>query len=153
MSRQDDAIRELESSVDDLLAAIDSCPDSEWHAVVPNGWTRAAVAMHCATGNDTATGWLGYLISRREILDTPDFHDRVNGEAAERHRLASKKEVQSALKRSTARTTRYIRSLTDDEVDRPARHGLGGRDMTAASFLPTFSRHIRQHTEQFRSGF
>ena len=152
MSRQDDAIRELESAVQDLLAAIDACPDAEWHAVVPNGWTRAAVAMHCATGNDTATGWLGYFISRREILDTPDYHNRTNDEAAERHRLASKQDVASALKRSTGRTAQYIRTLTDEEVDRPARHGLGGREMTAATFLPTFSRHIRQHTEQFREG-
>ena len=152
MSRQDDAVRELELAVEDLLTEIDRCPDADWHAVVPNGWTRAAIAMHCATGNDTATGWLGYFLSRREILDTPEFHDRMNHEAAVRNELASKEEVRSALRRSTTRTTQYILALTDEEVDRSARHGLAGRDLSPATFLPTFSRHIRQHTEQFKEG-
>lgn len=145
-------MRELDSAVKDLLAEIDTCPDADWHAVVSNGWTRAAVAMHCATGNDIATGWLGYFLSRREILDTTEFHNRMNQDAAARHELASKEEVRSALRRSTTRTTQYILSLTDEEVERTARHGLAGRDLSPATFLPTFSRHIRQHTEQFKEG-
>lgn len=152
MSRQEDAIRDLESAVEDLQAAIDSCPDAEWHAVVPNGWTRAAIAMHCAMGNDVATAWIAYLISGRDIVDTPEFHDRMNGLVAERTRLATKEETLAALRRSNDRAAGYFRSLTEEELDTRAHHGLAGREMTAAQFLPGLGRHIRQHTEQFKAG-
>lgn len=152
MSAQEDAAHALEDAVAELRAAIERCPESEWHAVLPNGWTRAATAMHCAMGNDTGTAWIAYLVQGRDILDTPDFNDRMNARGAERNRLASKEEVLFALERSTERATRYIGSLTEEELERTANFAMANREASAARFLGGLGRHIRGHTEQFRAG-
>jgi DinB superfamily len=152
MSRQEDAARALEAAVEDLRAAIEGCPDEEWHAVTANGWTRAAIAMHCAMGNDVGTAWIAFLVSGRDILDDPDFHDRMNARVADRTRLASKQEALEALARTSERARSYVLGLADEELDRPARHGIAQREMTAGQFLANFGRHVRGHTEQFRAG-
>lgn len=152
MSQTEDSVRDLEFAVGDLEREIERCPDQEWNAVTSNGWTRAAIAMHCAMGNDVATAWIAYLISGREILDTPDFHDRMNGLVAERTREATKEEAIAALRRSTNRAAGYFRSLTEDELARQARFGVGERDVTAGQFLPGLGRHVRRHTEQLKEG-
>ncbi len=149
MSRQESAVRELESAVADLLTAIEAISDGEWHGVAPaTGWTRGATVMHVAMGNDTAAAWTAFLISHREVLDTPEFHDSVNNEAADRYQHVSKAEAVATLQRSTERTAHFLRSLTDAEIDRPTRHGVAGRDLTAGHFLPNFARHVRLHTKQ-----
>ncbi len=108
--------------------------------------------MYAGMGNDVATAWIAYLISGRDILDTPDFHDRMNGRLADRTRSDTKQEVLETLERTTARATDYIASLTDEELDMPANFGIAERDTTARRFLPGLARHIRGHTEQFRAG-
>jgi hypothetical protein len=152
MSRQEDAAQALEAAVKDLRAVIERCSDAEWHAAVPNGWTRAAVAMHCATGNDTGTGWMAYMVSGRDIPDDGDFHNRMNDRAAERNRLASKKEVLAALDRTTERARRFVLSLADEELDRSVQFGVIDQQRTAAQFLANMGRHVRGHTEQFKEG-
>jgi hypothetical protein len=152
VSVHEDALQELRAAVADLRAEIERCPESEWLAVVPNGWTRAAVAMHAAMGNDVATAWIAYLISGRDILDTADFHDRMNGRLADRTRSVTRGEVLDTLERTTERATDYISSLTDDELDMPANFGIAQRDTTARRFLPGLARHIRGHTDQFKAG-
>lgn len=108
--------------------------------------------MYAGMGNDVATAWIAYLISGRDILDTTDFHDRMNGRLADRRRSDTKQEVLETLERTTARATDYIASLTDEELDMPANFGIAERDTTARRFLPGLARHIRGHTEQFRAG-
>lgn len=152
MSRQEDAARALEAAIDDLAAEVRDCPDAAWHEVLPNGWTRAAVAMHCAMGNDVGTAWMAYFVSGRDIRDDSDFHDRMNGRVADRTQHATKEEALAALERSSERARRYVLSLGDDELDRPAHFGLAGREVTGAQFLATFGRHVRGHTEQFKAG-
>ena len=145
-------MRQLDSAIDDLAAAIESCPDEKWHDVVANGWTRAAVAMHCAMGNDVGTAWIAYFVCGRDILDTGDFHDQMNGRVADRTRQATKVEALEALARTTERARRYVLALTDDELDLPARHGIAQREMSAGQFLANFGRHVRTHTEQLKEG-
>ncbi|HET7419873.1 MAG TPA: DinB family protein [Candidatus Dormibacteraeota bacterium] len=152
MSRQEEAAKALEAAVEDLRVEIERCPDSEWHAVVPNGWTRAAVAMHCAMGNDVGTAWIAYFVSGRDILDDAEFHNRMNGRVADRTGQATKKEALAALARTTERARRYLLSLSDEELDQPARHGIAEREMTAGQFLANMGRHVRGHTEQFKAG-
>ena len=152
MSRQEDAAAALEAAIDDLVAEVRDCPDAAWHDVVANGWTRAAVAMHCAMGNDVGTAWIAYFVSGRDILDTAEFHDQMNGRVADRTRSATKDEALRALARSTERARSYVLALSDEELDRPARHGIAEREMTAGQFLANFGRHVRQHTEQFKTG-
>jgi DinB family protein len=152
MSRQEDAARALEAAVEDLRAAIESCPDEAWHAVTANGWTRAAIAMHCAMGNDVGTAWIAYLVSGRDILDDGDFHDRMNGRVADRTAQATKKEALAALDRTRERARRYLLALSDEELDRPARHGILERELTAGQFIANMGRHVRGHTDQFKAG-
>lgn len=152
MSAKEEAVRELEAAVADLRTEVERCPDAEWHAVLPNGWTRAAVVMHCAMGNNVGTAWIAYLASGRDILDTPDFNDRMNARGAERNQSVTKDEALATLARTADRAARYIGSLTDEELDRPAHFGMASREASAARFVAGLGRHIRGHTEQFKAG-
>src|SRR4029077_17807299 len=93
-----------------------------------------------------------FMVSGRDILDDSEFHDRMNARVADRTRLASKKEAFEALTRTSERARSFVLALTDEELERPARHGIAEREMTAGQFMANFGRHVRAHTEQFRAG-
>src|ERR1700724_1597315 len=128
MSKQEDAARDLEAAAAELANYIDECPDADWHAIsASEGWTRAAVAYHCAAGNDVALGWICQMLDRRRIYETGETHNAANAADAQRHELATKSEAVETLRRTTQRTSEFLRSLTDEEVARSAFHGVADR--------------------------
>ena len=146
MSKQEDAARDLEAAAAELANYIDECPDADWHAIsASEGWTRAAVAYHCAAGNDVALGWICQMLDRRRIYETGETHNAANAADAQRHELATKSEAVETLRRTTQRTSEFLRSLTDEELARSAFHGVADRETTVGQFIANFSRHMRSH--------
>jgi uncharacterized damage-inducible protein DinB len=151
MSRQDDAARELEELSLELTAVIAGCSDTAWRRVSgAEGWTVAALAYHCALGNDVATGWICQMLARRPVYETSDSHDVANAADAMRYEQATKAEATDALRRTTARTAHFLRSLSDEELDRSSFHGVAAREMSVAQFIGNFGRHIRLHLASLR---
>jgi hypothetical protein len=148
VARQHDAATDLEEGAAAVSRFIDACPDAIWHQRVDaEGRTVAAIAYHCALGNDVALGWICQLLARRPVYETGDAHDAFNVVEAVRTAGATKVEVSEALRRTTERTAAFLRELTDDELDRGAMFGLAGREMTVGRFIPNFGRHMRVHLE------
>jgi hypothetical protein len=146
MSKQEQAARDLEAAAAELTNYIQQCPDEDWHALsATEGWTRAAVAYHCATGNDVALGWICQMLDRRRIHETGETHNAANAADAQRHELATKAEAVETLRRTTLRTSEFLRSLTDEELERSAFHGVANRVMTVSQFIINFSRHMTGH--------
>jgi hypothetical protein len=111
------------------------------------GRTVAAIAYHCALGNDVALGWICQLMARRPVYETGDAHDAFNVVEAVRTAGATKVEVSEALRRTTERTAAFLRELTDEELERGAMFGVAGREITVGRFIPNFGRHMRIHLE------
>lgn len=152
MSRQGDAADQLEAAAAEVAAFIASCPDDVWRKTVDGeGRTVAALAAHCAVGNDLALGWILLLMAGRPVLETGEMHDARNVTEGERFARAPKAGIADALQRSTERAARLIRSLTDEELDRMEMFGVAGREITVGRFLPNFARHMRDHLESMKS--
>ncbi len=125
MGKQHEAATELEQAAAEISAFIEQCPDSGWHRRVDaEGRTVAAIAYHCALGNDVALGWVCQLLARRPVQETGDTHDAFNVVEAVRTAGATKVEVTEALRRTTERTAGFLRELTDDELERGAMLGV-----------------------------
>lgn len=148
MGRQDDAAKDLEEAAANVSQFIEACPDAVWHRRVDaEGRTVAAIAYHCALGNDVALGWICQMMARRPVYETGDAHDAFNVVEAVRTAGATKVEVSEALRRTTERTADFLRKLTDEELERGAMLGVAGRETTVGRFIPNFGRHMRVHLE------
>ena len=152
MSRQEDAARDLEAASAEVAQFIASCPDASWRKTVDaEGRTVAALAAHCAIGNDLALAWILQIMAGRPVLETGEMHDASNAVEGERFARAPKSGVEDALRRSTDRTARFLRSLTDDELDRMEMFGVAGREITVGRFIANFGRHMRGHLESMKT--
>src|SRR5581483_7943223 len=130
---------------------IRECPDEVWTARSPHdGRTVASLAYHCAAGSDVATGWICQVLVSRPILETADSHNAHNDAEAKRSAGVTKDEATAMLERTTARAAHFLRSLTDEELERHAPFGISGRDLTVGRFVPNFARHMRDHLEEMR---
>ena len=151
MSRQEDAARALEEAAADAVRIVEAYPDAKWHSVVASeDKTAAAVASHCALGNDVSLGWMCQLLAGRPIYETADTHDASNQAEAVRAAHTSKAEVISALQRTTRRNATFLRALTDEELERSATFGVSGKELSIGRFISNSGRHIRAHMESLR---
>jgi uncharacterized protein (TIGR03083 family) len=151
LNTQARAAEDLEAAALELERFIDACPEDEWNAeTAAEGWTRAAVAFHCALGNDVALAWICEMLDWRPVGETPQTHNAANAADAQRHAKASKQAVLKELRRSTARTSAFLRALSDEELERTSFHGLAGREMTVGRFIRNFGGHIKAHLESLR---
>jgi hypothetical protein len=110
----------------------------------------AAIAYHCASGNDLALGWVCQMLAIRPVYETPQTHDAANDSEAERKSDVTKRDVIQALHRTTERTAHFLRSLTDEEMEQAAMHGVAGRQMSVGQFIGNFSRHMRGHLDSLK---
>lgn len=151
MSKQEEVAHELEAATAEVIGFVEACPDSVWHRVARHdGRTVAAIAYHCAGGNDVALGWVCQMLAERPVRETPATHEAANDLETKRNANRIRPEAIDALRRTTERTARYLRSLTNEELERKAMHGLAGREMSVGQFLGNFSRHMRDHLESMK---
>src|ERR1051326_5037937 len=127
MTAQESVAADLESAAAEVERFIRECPDAIWTARSPHdGRTVASLAYHCAAGNDVATGWMCQVLASRPILETADSHNAHNAAEAERSAGVTKAEASAMLRRTTERAAHFVRSLTDEELDRHALFGISG---------------------------
>jgi len=151
MSTQSKAADDLESASKDLDAFIAGCPDDAWRRnVSSDGRTVASLAFHAAAGSDVALGWICQMLSGRPVHETGDMHDAFNNAEAERSGDRTRAEVRAQLARSTGRVAPFLRSLTDEEMERHSMHGIAQREMTIGQFIGNFGRHMRGHLEAMK---
>ena len=151
MTTQSQAADDLEAAAGDLDAFIAGCGDEKWRRTVSSdGRTVGALAYHAAAGSDVALGWICQILSGRPVHETGDMHDAFNNAEAERSSGRTQTEVRALLKRSSGRVAYFLRSLTDEELERKAMHGIAERDVTVGRFIANFGRHMRGHLEAMR---
>ncbi len=157
MNRQETAAHELEEAAAEVRRFIDQCDEKVWSRVTAHdGRTVGSLAYHCAAGNDLALGWICQMLSSRPITETEHTHNAYNDAEALRSAHVSRAEALAMLDRTTARAAHFLRSLTDDEVERRSMHGIAEREMSVGQFIGNFGRHMRGHlvtlTEAAKAG-
>ena len=152
VSKQEDGALALEAAAQEVGRFVESCPDAVWTQTVQReGRTVAELAFHCALGSDLALGWICQLLSLRPVHETGDEHDAFNAAEAERSRRATKADALETLRRTTARTAAFIRSLTDEELGHAAMFGPIDQERSVGQFIANFGRHIRAHLESMQT--
>jgi len=110
----------FEQAVADFAAAVEACPDDVWRSVRgPEGWTVAAAAQH-VSGQFPLE--MEYVTAWAEGRPSPAYTwADVNGKndaRAAKNTNATKADVLNELRTSAADIARYIRGLSDAQLDR-----------------------------------
>lgn len=131
MASGEEAAQDLEQAARELRRFVEEYPEESWHRVTgAEGWSAAALAYHCALGNDVALGWICQMLVGWPVTETSETHNAFNASDAALYAGLTRAEVAEALRRTTERTAHFLRSLTEAELERSAHHGLAGRPMT-----------------------
>jgi uncharacterized protein with PIN domain len=91
------------------------------------------------------------MLAGRPLRETPESHARLNAQEARRFSAVAKGEVIARLERTTERTARFLRALTDAELGQSAIHGVAERELTVGQVIPSFGQHMREHLASLKS--
>ncbi len=155
-SRSDALARQLEEAVDEFARAIESCSSADWGvACEPEGWSVAVTAQHVA----------GQFPLEREIIEAMvrggkalsydwDYVNGKNDARAAASANCTKAEVVALLRKDAATMAGYVRSLSDEDLDRSAPFTLaGGASPTAQQLIEggVLIEHVTGHLASIRS--
>jgi DinB family protein len=147
MGRADQYADALTAANEELIAFAESCTDEQWRTVVPGeNWTVGVVIHHCALGQDGGTSWLRQILENGNVPGTPEELDAANAAHAVDCADISVAETVALLQRTGSTAADYLRSLTDEELDRSGVLGpAGGGTFTVERLAGVFPRHSLGH--------
>lgn len=117
--RSEDLATRFEQAVKDLASTIEACPDGKWNAVCEDPWTVAQVAQHIA-GQFPLEGEYFYAAAEGKALPGYSWAD-INGKndaRAAANKDASKADVLKTLNDGAPTIAKWIRGLSDEQLDR-----------------------------------
>ena len=116
----------LEQANAEVIEFVQACPSALWAARTPEeGWAVPAAAMHIAFGHLTITTWVHRLSAGLPVTETMADFAVVNAADEQKYANASQAEVVESLQTFGDAALRYVRGLTDKELegDGPVRTG------------------------------
>src|SRR3954469_12437452 len=112
MSERGEALaRQYEQMNNDLIVAVEQCPDAQWSARCPDtGWTANVQAHHIAWGQQGLPHVLG-AYARGENFQNMDSatHDQMNAKHAQDYANVSKDEVIADLRKNGGAAADWLR--------------------------------------------
>jgi hypothetical protein len=146
---------QFEQAVSDLAAAIEKCPESKWNATTEEGWTLAATAQHVAGQFPLE---MEYITAAAEGKPLPGYSwDDINGKndgRATKETAVTKEHVLKTLREGAASTAAYVRSLSDDQLDRKGALPLaGGAEVSTQQLVEggVLIDHVRGHLKSIQA--
>jgi uncharacterized damage-inducible protein DinB len=121
-TRSEELARQFEQTNNDVVAAVESCPDAQWRATTAEeGWTVAATAHHVAAGCGQIVG-LAQAIATGQPLPpiTMEMVNAGNAQHAQQFATCAKQETVDLLKSGGASAAGAVRALSDEQLDRTA---------------------------------
>lgn len=119
--RAADLASRFEQAVQDLASTIEGCPADKWNAPCEGPWTVAQVAQHVA-GQFPLEG--EYFYAAAEGRDLPGYSwADINGKndaRAAANKDATKADVLKTLNEGAPAIAKWIRTLSDEQLDRTA---------------------------------
>ncbi len=151
-SRAESLANQFEAANNEVIAAVETCPDDKWKAATPNdGRTLNCVADHIADGNQAIAGFVQALANGQPLPGiTPQQLDQLNAERAQKQANVGKADVSSALRQSGAAAASTVRGLTDQQLDRAGAFA-GGEWTTQQMIERVLIGHVQDHLNTIRA--
>jgi hypothetical protein len=143
----------LEQANAEVIEFVQACPSGLWAARTPEeGWAVPAAAMHIAFGHLTITTWVHRLSAGLPVTETMADFAVVNAADEQKYANASQAEVVESLQTFGDAALRYVRGLTDKELEGTARFEPAGADLTAAQLVEgVLIGHLTGHFASIRA--
>ncbi len=153
--RSNELAGQLEQAVAEFAKAVEGCSDAQWAAICgAEGWTVAQTAQH-VSGQFPLE--MEFITAAAEGRPLPSYSwDDVNGKndsRAAKNRAATKADVLRELRTAGASTAAYIRSLSDEQLDRTGALGLAdGASVSTQQLIEggVLIAHVTGHLESIR---
>lgn len=147
---------QFEKAVADFAQAVESCSDATWGATCrAEGWTVAQTAQH-VSGQFPLE--MEFIRAAAEGSPLPAYSmddvNEKNDTRAAKNASAGKADVLRELRDGAASTAAYIRSLSDDQLDKAGALPLaGGANVTTQQLIegPVLIAHVTGHLESIRN--
>lgn len=118
--RAEELARRFEQRLEELIRAVEGCPEERWRAsCADTGWSANVQARHVAEGAASVAGILRRVAAGEQVppLDMAQI-DRGNAEHARQHAGCDKAEVLALLRKNGGEAAATIRGLSDEQLER-----------------------------------
>src|SRR5947207_208150 len=116
-ARTEQYAKQLEEANAELIAMVESCPDSKWNARTgPEGWPVNVLAHHIASGHSGISGMALAVANGQPLRPfTPEMLHAMNAKHAEEQANCTKAETLALLREGGAAAARAVRGLGDEQ--------------------------------------
>ncbi|HEV2139610.1 MAG TPA: DinB family protein [Candidatus Dormibacteraeota bacterium] len=148
------AAASLADEFDTVLASVievaESCDDEQWkRRVIEEERSVGVLFDHIAAGNDQSVEWATALLRGRDVEVDPGLIDSENAAHAREARDRTRSMTVERLRKSTARTSKFLHGLTDEQLKVTQTFGwLGPQDV--AFLVRQACRHPQRHLQGIR---
>jgi hypothetical protein len=143
-------VDEYDAVMAEAIALAESCSDDEWRAVCASEQRTVGVLFdHVATGNPQVVRWINEFLAGLPIVITPEILNSRNAEHAHHVQRRPRAETIDDLKTSTAATSEFLGSLTEDQLGVRSEFGWAG-PQDVAWVASAALRHPRGHLKSIR---
>ena len=141
---------EFDAVLADVIEAAESCDDEQWaRRVVDEERSVGVLFDHIAAGNDQSVEWASTVLRGRGVEVDPGLIDSENAAHAREARGQARSMTLERLRVSTARTSKFLHGLTDEQLNITQKFGwLGPQDV--AFVVRQACRHPERHLHAIR---
>jgi hypothetical protein len=154
--RSEQLAQQFEDLVSELANAIEGATDDQWQAVTGGeGWTVAGTAHHVGAQFPLEMEYITAAAEGREMPSyTWDDINKLNESRAEENRSYGRSEAAQLLREGAAVPASYVRSLSDEQLDRTAPLPLAnGAEVSTQQLIEggVLIDHVRSHLASIRA--
>lgn len=141
---------EFDAVLADVIKVAESCDDEQWRRRVIDEERSVGVLFdHIAAGNDQSAEWASTFLRGRGVEVDPGLIDSENAAHAREARVRGRATTMEPLRASTARTSKFLHALTDEQLGVTQEFGwLGAQDV--AFLVRQACRHPQRHLQGIR---
>jgi DinB family protein len=156
-ARANELADRFEGAVNDLAAFIEQCPDETWQAVRgPEEWTVGQLAQHVSGQFPMEMEYITAAADGKALpsYSWDDINSKNDGRAA-KNASVSKQQVLDELKSGAASTAKYLRGLSDEQLDRKGSLALAnGASVSTQQLIEggVLIDHVQGHLATMRNG-
>lgn len=155
-TRAEELATQFEQAVADFARTIEGCSEAEWQKMCGDeGWTVAVTAQHVAGQFPLEHEFISAAAEGRAM---PSYTwDDVNGKndtRAAANASCTRADVLALLKDGSASMARYVRALTDEQLDRTSALPLaGGATVSTQQLIEggVLIDHVRGHLASIKA--
>jgi uncharacterized damage-inducible protein DinB len=138
---------EFDLTLAGVIEAAESCNDEQWTLrVIDEARSVGVLIDHIAAGNDQSVEWVSAFLLGRAVEVDPGLIDSENAAHAREARRRERGVTLARLRASTARTSKFLHGLTDEQLSVTQRFGWLG-DQDVAFVVRQACRHPQRHLQ------